>query len=292
MAHSSRTKSSVSIDLFNLPPLPDARKQSTMICKIPNDFFLPDGKNTQLSKVVNTWTFDRLTPNGNEGVGVKLDYLEHVYGTRYYVIDKVNGDINAIHDESLKLTEFKGHFSPFDLENLEAKVCRLALGNKDEEDAVESQDAPQIHFSDPRTLNMEEYKGMGFDENNYSPIPPFSRVTSQHITPRPTSTPKLTEEIHLNTSDPTHNRGKINRVNSFNTTQERANMEAKVSKGGPFKVLGMRDHPKPGNSNQVESCRPQIICTACGGQDHLRKDCHEDVFCNRCRTRSHTTEMC
>ena len=47
-----------------------------MICEITNNFFIPDGKNTQLSKVVNTWTFDRLTPNGNEGVGVKLDYLE------------------------------------------------------------------------------------------------------------------------------------------------------------------------------------------------------------------------
>ena len=67
MARSSHTKSSISIDLFNLPPLPDAKKHSTMI----SDFFLPDGKNTQLSKVINTWTFDRLTPNGNEGVGVK-----------------------------------------------------------------------------------------------------------------------------------------------------------------------------------------------------------------------------
>ena len=72
MAHSSHTKGSVFIDLFNLPLLPDTRKHSTMICKIPNDFFLPDGMNTQLSKVVNTWTFDRLTPNGNEGVGVKM----------------------------------------------------------------------------------------------------------------------------------------------------------------------------------------------------------------------------
>ena len=184
-----------------------------MICKIPNNFFLPGGKNTQLSKVVNTWTFDRLTPNGNEGVGVKLDYLEHAYGTRYYVIDKVNSDINAIHDESLKLTEFKGRFSPFDLDNLEAKVCRLALGNRDEEDLVKPHDTPQIHFSNPRMLNMEEYEGMGFNENNYSPIPPVSRVTSQHINPRPTSTPKPTEEMHLNISDPTHNRGKINRVN-------------------------------------------------------------------------------
>ena len=128
MAHSSRTRSSVSIDLFNLPPLPDMRKHSTMICEIPNDFFLPDGKNTQLSKVVNTWTFDRLTPNGNEGVGVKLDYLERAYGTRYFVIDKVSGDINAIHDESLELTEFKGRFRPFDLDDLEARICKYPKG--------------------------------------------------------------------------------------------------------------------------------------------------------------------
>ena len=174
MAHSSHTKSSILIDLFNLPPLPDMRKHSTMICEIPNNFFLPDGKNTQLSKVVNTWTFDRLTPNGNEGVGVKLDYLECTYGTRYYVINKVNGDINAIHNESLELTEFKGHFSPFDLDNLEAKICKLAHGTRDEEDIAEQQNAPLLRFTDPRMLNMEEYEDMGFDENNYSPILPVS----------------------------------------------------------------------------------------------------------------------
>ena len=88
-----------------------------MQCKIPNDFFLPDGKNTRLSKIDNTWTFDRLTPNGNEGVGVQIDYLECAYGTRYYIVDKVNGQSNAIHDDSLELMEFKGHFSPFDLNN-------------------------------------------------------------------------------------------------------------------------------------------------------------------------------
>ena len=112
-------------------------------------------------------------------LGVKLDYLECAYGTRYYVIDKVSGDIDAIHDESLELTEFKGCFSPFDLENLEAKVCRLALGNRDERDAVESQNAPQVRYSNPRTLNMDEYEGMGFE--GYSPIAPFSQITSHHI---------------------------------------------------------------------------------------------------------------
>ena len=94
----------------------------------------------------------------------------------------------------------------------------------------------------------------------------------------------------MNISDLTHNRGKINRVNSFDTTQEW--VKADASKGGPFKSSGTRGHPQPSGSNQVESRRPQLNCTTCGGCDHLRKDCCEDVFCNKCRTRSHATEMC
>ena len=45
-------------------------------------------------------------------------------------------------------------------------------------------------------------------------------------------------------------------------------------------------------STQKNTGRHQVWCTACGGTDHLRKDCHEDVFCKRYITRSHTTEMC
>ena len=91
---------------------------------------------------INTWTFDRLTPNRNEGVGVQINYLEHAYRTKYYVVDKVNGKINAIHDDSLELTVFNGHFSPFNLEELEMKVHKLADQNKDEDDLPEQQHAP------------------------------------------------------------------------------------------------------------------------------------------------------
>ena len=52
---------------------------------------------------------------------------------------------------------------------------------------------------------------------------------------------------------------------------------AKISKGGPFKSSGTKDHPQHSGSNQVETRRPQLNCTACGGRDHLRKDCREDV---------------
>ena len=291
MARSSRTKSSFSIDLFNLPPLPDAKKHPAMISEIQNDFFLPDGKNTQLSKAVNTWTFNRLTPNGNEGVGIKLDCLARAYGTKYFVIDKVNDDINAIHDESLELTEFKGHFRPFDLDDLETKIGRLSKRAGDEEDDVEQEITPRLRLRDPRMLNMEEYEGMGFQVNNYSPILPINRGSLKTVTPRPTSTPKL-DDLILNRSDLTDNRGKIRRINSFEIAQERAVNSAKISKGGPVKRAGSTFQHGPSTSNQAERRRPQLYCTACGRQDHLRKDCHEDVFCNNCRTRSHATEVC
>ena len=110
---------------------------------------------------------------------------------------------------------------------------------------------------------MEEYEGMGFDDSNYSPIPPVSRATSQNRNPRPTSTPKLEDEQLLNISDPTHNRGRINRVNSFDTTQEWAKVDA--LKGGPFKSSGTKDLPQPSGSSQVETCRPQLNCTRLRG---------------------------
>ena len=291
MARSSRTKSSVSIDLFNLPPLPDTKKHSAMISEIQNDFFLPDGKNTQLSKAVSTWTFDRLTPNGNEGVGIRLDCLQRAYGTKYFVIDKVNGDINAIHDESIELTEFKGRFRPFNLDELEIKIDRLSKRARDEEDDEEQEIMPRLRLRDTRMLNMDAYEGMGLDMNKYSPIQPINREPQKLVTPRPTSTPKL-DDLILNRSDPTDNRGKIKRINSFEIAQERAINSGKISKGGPVKRAGSRILQGPSTSSHAEQRRQQLNCTACGRQDHLRKDCREDVFCNNCRTRSHATKVC
>ena len=260
MAHSSHTKSSVSIDLFNLPPLLDERRQSTMQCKIPNDFFLPDGKSTQLSQIVNTWTFNRLTPNGNEGVGVQMDYLECAYETNYYVIDKVNGQINAIHKDSLEVTEFKGHFSPFDLDELEMKVCRLVDRNMYEDDLPGPQDAHQVQDSDSNlgSHNSEEMTGMGLDSNNYSPISPVGKAALQQGAALPTSTPKPVEEADMNTSDPTHNRGKVKIINSFATNQEQVETVRKPSKGGKVKSSHTRSQAQPSTSTQGSTGRPQV----------------------------------
>ena len=56
---------------------------------------------------------------------------------------------------------------------MEIKTKRTLLNNRMPHSYV---------LSNPRTLNMEEYKGMGFDENNYSLIPPVSQayITKYH----------------------------------------------------------------------------------------------------------------
>ena len=46
---------------------------------------------------------------------------------------EVNGQINAIHDDNRELTEFTGCFSPFSLDELELKVCRLADHQEDKD---------------------------------------------------------------------------------------------------------------------------------------------------------------
>ena len=68
MARSSHSKGSISVDLFNLPTLPDERRVATSYLDIPVDFYLPDGKNSKISKIVSRQTFVRQTPNDNEGI--------------------------------------------------------------------------------------------------------------------------------------------------------------------------------------------------------------------------------
>ena len=88
MAHSFHARSKVLIDLFNLPLLPDERRSKTMINGSPNDFYLPDRKNSRISQIINKWIFGRQTPDGNEDVGVEIPYLKCAYGTKYYVVNK------------------------------------------------------------------------------------------------------------------------------------------------------------------------------------------------------------
>ena len=113
MAHSSHARSNVLIDLFNLPSLLDKRRTTTMNNILPHDFYLPDGKDSKISQIINKWIFGRQTSDGNGGIGVEMPYFEHAYSTKYYVVNKINVNIGVIHENSIESTDFFGHFGPF-----------------------------------------------------------------------------------------------------------------------------------------------------------------------------------
>ncbi len=136
MAHSSHSKGSVSVDLFNLPTLPDERRVATSYLDIPVDFYLPDGKNSKISKVVSRQAFDRQTPDGNEGFVIKIQYLERAFCTNIYLIDKVTGSLFAVHDDHIESTGLCGSECVFDLQELEFNICDLADWRNGEDDSV------------------------------------------------------------------------------------------------------------------------------------------------------------
>ena len=68
------------------------------------------------------------------------------------------------------------------------KVCRLVDRNKDEDNLPEPQDALQAYDSNSNSgsHSTEEMTGMGFDPNNYSPIPPVGNAALQQGAALPT----------------------------------------------------------------------------------------------------------
>ena len=136
MAHSSRSKGSVSVDLFNLPTLPDERRVATPYLDIPVNFYLPDGKNSKISKIVSRQAFDRQTPDGNEGFVIEIQYLERAFGTNTYLIDKVTGSLFALHDDQIESTGLCGSECVFDLQELEFHICDQADWRNREDDSV------------------------------------------------------------------------------------------------------------------------------------------------------------
>ena len=172
------------------------------------------------------------------------------------MIDQVNGQINVIHDDSIELTDFTGHFIPFNLDKLEIKLCRLADYQEDEDVCTQDAPAPQQpttcqgeeSVANSGLQSIEDLTGMGFDSPNYSPKPPVRNTTPQW--PRgsiPTLTPKHNGGLGLNISDPTHNKGKASIVNSFANSEE---IQKKSSEGG--KVKSSQD-TQPKNQPQLST---------------------------------------
>ena len=83
----TRSRKSVLIDLFNLPPLPDECNTEESYMDMPHNYYIPDGKNSRLLDRTDRVEFNRETLDGNTGFQLKIPYLEHAFGTKYFIMD-------------------------------------------------------------------------------------------------------------------------------------------------------------------------------------------------------------
>ena len=87
---------SVSIDLFNLPPLPDERNTEESYMDMPHNLLCPLMERIpRLLDRTDRVEFDRETLDGNTGFQLEIPYLEHAFGTKYFVMDCVTGSIDG-----------------------------------------------------------------------------------------------------------------------------------------------------------------------------------------------------
>ena len=83
----THSRKSVSIDLFNLPPLPDEWNNEESYMEVPYNYHIPDGKNSRLLDRKDRVKFNRETLEGNTGFWLEIPYLEHAFSTKYFVMD-------------------------------------------------------------------------------------------------------------------------------------------------------------------------------------------------------------
>ena len=110
---------SISIDLFNLPPLPDECNKEESYMDMPNNFYIPDGKNSRLLGRTDRVEFDRETMEGNAGFRLEIPYLEHAFGTKYFIMDKVTGTMMGIYDDKVEQVNMQVQMKPFNINQLD-----------------------------------------------------------------------------------------------------------------------------------------------------------------------------
>ena len=120
----THSKKEISIDLFNLPPLPDERNALDTYMDVPNNFYIPDGRNTRLMNCVERREFDRKTIDGNKGFVLQIPFLECAFGTVYYVVDKKNSHM-GIFDDKLEDIQCDAQMKPFNLAQLSQMIATL-----------------------------------------------------------------------------------------------------------------------------------------------------------------------
>ena len=174
----TRSHKSVSIDLFNLPPLPDKRNTEESYMDVPYNYYIPDGKNSRLLDRTDRVEFDRETLDGNTGFQLKILYLEHAFGTKYFVMDCITGSMMGIYDDKVEQIDLKGQLKPFNINQLDRVMHILGqrrLGfdtssiptNEIPEESPMGQSSNRMEYpSTHKQFNLfQEYKNVEHDGN-------------------------------------------------------------------------------------------------------------------------------
>ena len=174
----TRSRKSVSIDLFNLPPLPNERNTEESYMDMQYNYYVHDGKNSRLLDRTDRVEFDRETLDGNTGFQLEIPYLEHAFGTKYFIMDHVTGSMMGIYDDKVEQINLKGQLKPFNINQLDRVMHilgqrRLGLDTSsipsDEipEESQMGQSSNRMKYpSTPKQFNLfQEYKNVEHDGN-------------------------------------------------------------------------------------------------------------------------------
>ena len=119
------SKKEISIDLFNLSPLPDEKNAIDSYLDIPNNYYIPDGKNSRLWNITNRKQFDRQNIDGNEGFVLEIPFLEGAFSTKHFIVDKINGQMVGIYNNTVEVIEYQAQMEPFNLDQLNVVIATL-----------------------------------------------------------------------------------------------------------------------------------------------------------------------
>lgn len=78
-----------------------------------DDWYLPDGQNTQLSQVAQKQPAQ--LPDGSPGIWLQIPYLQEFFSTNWYLIQQDTFELYVIYDTILAEIPYHAKSQPFDL---------------------------------------------------------------------------------------------------------------------------------------------------------------------------------
>ena len=69
--------------------------------------------------------FNRPRVDGNEGFVLAILFLEGAFSTKHFIVDKINGQMASIYDDTVEVIECQAQMEPFNLEQLNVIVATL-----------------------------------------------------------------------------------------------------------------------------------------------------------------------